>query len=126
MGRSGEMERQPLARPGWLLPWWRSRVREGSSRSALRAVVVCDGDGDGLAGPAPLFIEDRRARWPHLRFLGPPAFWGCSPLVRSDGADRTIDAITAASAPMRPRPSVVAFEFLDDDSRWRGAVVERW
>ncbi len=61
-----------------------------------------------------------------MRFLGPPAFWGCSPLVRSDGADRTINAMAAAIASMRPRPSVLSFEFLDDDSRWPGAIVERW
>ena len=122
--RLAEKECRPFGRPGWLLAWWRARSRERFSRSGLRVVVVCD--AHGLAGLAPLFIEDVQARVPHLRFLGLHAFFGGCPLVRSDVADDTIDALAGAIATMRPRPSIVSFDLIDVDSRWPDALVRSW
>jgi CelD/BcsL family acetyltransferase involved in cellulose biosynthesis len=118
-------ERQPLSRPGWLLSWWRARCQEGHLRGGeLRVVMVFD--DQGLAGVAPLFVEDVRAKVVHLRFLGQGAFPDVHPLVRGSGADGTIDVLTGAVACLRPRPSIISFDAIDVESSWPQTLVQRW
>jgi CelD/BcsL family acetyltransferase involved in cellulose biosynthesis len=117
-------ERRPVLRPDWLLAWWRAWSREALSEGGLRVVIVHD--AQGLAGVAPMYIEDVRATVPHLRFLGAAAIYGVSPLVRSDVADDTIRTLAEATATMHPRPSIVSFELIDVASRWPDALGRGW
>jgi CelD/BcsL family acetyltransferase involved in cellulose biosynthesis len=117
-------QRRPLLRPDWLLAWWRARCREGLLDGGLRVVVAWD--ARGLAAVVPMFIEDEAARVKHLCFLGKSAFFDGTPLVRSDVADDTIQALARAIATIRPRPSIVSFELIDPGSPWPDALVRAW
>jgi CelD/BcsL family acetyltransferase involved in cellulose biosynthesis len=117
-------QRRPVLRPDWLLAWWREWSREGLLEGGLRVVVVHD--AQGLAGVAPMYIEDVRATVPHLRFLGAAVLYGVSPLVRSDVADDTIRTLAEVTATMRPRPSIVSFELIDVSWQWPDALARVW
>jgi CelD/BcsL family acetyltransferase involved in cellulose biosynthesis len=117
-------QHRPVLRPDWLLAWWRAWSREGLSEGGLRIVLVRD--ARGLAGVAPMFIEDVRAKVPHLRFLGAPTFYGVSPLVRFDVADDTTRALARAITSIRPQPSVLSFELIDVAARWPDALAREW
>lgn len=115
---------QPLSRPGWLLAWWRAKLCQRQFRGELRVVVVCD--ERGLAGVAPLFIEDPRASVVAARFLGHGTMLGVHPLIRNDGAEGTVKVLSEAIASLRPRPNIIYFEMIDADSIWPEALVDHW
>lgn len=122
--RLAEEQGCPLARPAWLLPWWRAMHEEQLARGELRIVVVCD--DDGLAGVAPLFVEDVHAKVVNVRFLGQATLVGVHPLVRSDRARDTLAALARAIASLEPRPSILSFDAIDVDSPWPQALVGCW
>ncbi len=93
--RTGE----PLAAPGWMLPWWRHAAPEGA---AARVVTVSD--GDRLIAVAPLFCERpgrRRARYEVMSAkLAPPA----SLLVDPQIDEEAIRALARAVRGLTPKP----------------------
>jgi CelD/BcsL family acetyltransferase involved in cellulose biosynthesis len=119
-----EQDGGPFARPGWLLSWWRAAQLQEDFGGELRVVVVFD--ERGLAGVAPLFIENGQARVVHLHFIGHEAWWGVHPLVRNDGAEETMDVVAGAIASLRPRVSILSFDAVDVQSAWPHALVQRW
>jgi CelD/BcsL family acetyltransferase involved in cellulose biosynthesis len=122
--RLAEDNGQPLGRPDWLLEWWRARSVAQQAPGGLRVTVVCD--AQGVAGVAPMFVEDTQGRVAHWRFLGQRAFYGVGPLVRSEGADRTIGLIARAIASSRRRPGIVFIEGVDVDCSWPEALARSW
>ena len=114
--RLAEEAGQPFGRPDWLLGWWRARSEFHQPPGALRIVLVSD--EQGLAGVAPMFIEDPQARVARWRFLGQLPFWGVGPVVRPEGAERTVGSMAEAlaSAPAGRKLSLLMTAY---DPRWR-------
>jgi len=122
--RLAEDNGQPLCRPDWLLEWWRARSTQQNGPAGLRVVIVCD--EQGLAGVAPMFVEDTRARVAHWRFLGQGIFYGVGLLVRSDGGDSTVGLIARAIASSRRPPGILFIHGIDIDCWWPEALARSW
>jgi CelD/BcsL family acetyltransferase involved in cellulose biosynthesis len=122
--RLAEDNGQPLCRPDWLFEWWRARSAASPAPGGLRVVLVCD--EQGLAGVAPMFVENAHARIAHWRFLGQGAFYPVGPLVRSEGADRTTALIARAVASSRTEPGILFVDGVDVDCSWPEALARSW
>jgi CelD/BcsL family acetyltransferase involved in cellulose biosynthesis len=112
---------RPLMLSDWALAWWRHRRPPGS---ALRAVVVRD--GDTLIGFAPWFVQGVRSARADYRLLGSSSFWRIAPLARAGRETEIAAAISSALVESNPSPTKIRFEGVDADSAWPSLLAEAW
>jgi CelD/BcsL family acetyltransferase involved in cellulose biosynthesis len=109
----------PLARPDWLLGWWEAQ----DPVAPRRLHVAVASDGDGVAGLAPLFVEDPASPVLRMRLLGRTTLFGTAPVLRAEGAERTIAALGRAVADTGGRPTIVTLDAVAAGAAWLPALA---
>lgn len=114
---------RPLARPAWLLSWWRGHCQL-IDRSELRVALASD-DGR-LIGVLPLYVRDPEVRIPEHEMLGRGAFWGPGPLLLGDAPPETLGLLAEALAASRPAPAVLSLASVDVSDDWPERMAALW
>lgn len=112
---------RPFCASAWLLGWWRN----AAPADAELAVVLVH-EGDALVGVAPAFLDPMR---PGIRCWRPLAAQACQrvePFAAPGREQAVARAIGAALAAHAPRPDVLTFEGIGEDSPWPGLIAAAW
>jgi CelD/BcsL family acetyltransferase involved in cellulose biosynthesis len=112
---------RPFCQPEWMLAWWRNAAPEGSQ---LRTVLVLD--GERLIGIAPYFAGRGRAGRTDYRLLASGVSHPLDVLAVPGHEDEVAAAVARTLAAARPKPTLVTFEGLDEDSAWPAALRSAW
>jgi CelD/BcsL family acetyltransferase involved in cellulose biosynthesis len=112
---------EPLARPDWLLPWWRHLA---PPEAELRTIVVLDGSRP--VAVAPYFAQRHRGGRIDCRPLAPVFCQPVEPVAAAGMAATVAPYVAHALAAARPRATVVTFEGVDPGSPWPEALRRSW
>ena len=112
---------QPYCAPGWMIAWW----REAAPADARLRVAVATEDGR-LVGIAPFYAQRRLRGLEWLRTLASPVSHRTQPLAEHGREEAAAGALARALAGARPRPAVLAFDGVADDSPWPDLLAAAW
>jgi CelD/BcsL family acetyltransferase involved in cellulose biosynthesis len=112
---------RPACTSAWSLAWWR-HLRH--PRSQLRVLLAWD--GDALVGLGAFCAEQATPALARYRLLGAGVSPRLAPLAPAGREPEVAAAFAAALAEMRPRPSVVRFEGIEEDCSWPSRLASAW
>lgn len=115
---------QPFCAPDLLLAWW-AHARPAGARLAV-VLVREDTDGGALVGIAPFFVDRGPAGIVRWRPLAAQTCQHVQPFAVPGREHDVARATSEALYAHRPRPQVLSFEGIAQDSPWPGLLADAW